>query len=66
METDRVTGPGARHELPVFGTGLGELAFEPNNESIHPVVCDEQVRAEPDRDHVHTFLGGPGESLLEL
>ena len=66
METDRVRRAAACDEQPVAGAGFGKLTFEPKDEGVHAVVGDEEIRAEPDREHVHPTLGRPDEGLLEL
>src|SRR5262245_34800644 len=66
MKTDRVRRAAARDEETVTRLRDGKLAFEPEHERVDPLVRDEDVRAEPDREHVKSFGRGPAERLFEV
>ena len=66
MEADGVRRPASGEEELAVGSGLGELALEPQDERLDAPVGDEEVRAEPDRRDRQAALARPGERLLEL
>ncbi len=66
VEADGVRRPAPGEEELTVGSGLGELALEPEHERLDAFVGDEQVGAEPDGRHREAALGRPRERLLEL
>jgi hypothetical protein len=66
VQADGVRRSPARDQQVTQHLGRGELAFQPDHQSVDSLVGCEDVRSQPDRPHCELFGLRPRECLLQL